>query len=271
MAPVGAAELAHREKAWQDLRDSDGTEEASPARVRELGIFGGASGVWVDTARTRLLAPPHGVAVAVLHTGRHYPDDLSDGALLYHYPNTDRQPGRDRAEIEATKECRRQRIPLFVITESGPSGTRRRVRQAWVEEWDDDLAQFLISFEPTVALAPEVPILEDDAPFLPFEDDTRKLQTVKARPSQQRFRFDVLRRYGARCAMCDVAAQELLKAAHLIPANKRAATTRATACRCAGTITTRLIGDLSLLSRQRRGSTSRAATPAASSGSRGQI
>jgi hypothetical protein len=43
-----------------------------PARsLRDLGVYGGAQGVWVDKVRTGHLAL-NGVTVGLLHTGRHY-------------------------------------------------------------------------------------------------------------------------------------------------------------------------------------------------------
>ena len=46
--------------------------------MRELGIYGGAQGIWVDKARTGELTPGgSGVTVSVLHTGQSYADDLA--------------------------------------------------------------------------------------------------------------------------------------------------------------------------------------------------
>jgi putative restriction endonuclease len=54
------------------------------------------------------------VYVSILHTGRHYPDDLSDDGLIYHYPTTHRPPSRDSAEIQATKNTAALSLPIFV-------------------------------------------------------------------------------------------------------------------------------------------------------------
>jgi putative restriction endonuclease len=209
-------ELARREAMWQELCDGEGAESASPAELRRLGIYGGASGIWVDKANTgRVAEPGGGVAVSVLHTGRRYPDDLSDVAMLYHYPVTHRPEGRDRAEVEALKACGRLQLPLFTITEV-ESGSRRRARRGWIDEWDDESAQVLVSFEaePPSAEPPE------DEPFSVYGDREMRRSTVARRPNQQRFRMGVLKRYGCRCAMCDVAAPELIKAAHLVAHGK---------------------------------------------------
>lgn len=69
------------------------------------------------------------VCVSILHTGKHYPDDLSDDGVIYHYPETGRQIGRDIAEIEATKEAGRLRLPIFVVLPSTISQTRAGQRR----------------------------------------------------------------------------------------------------------------------------------------------
>jgi putative restriction endonuclease len=99
-----AQELAHRWQLWRALLATGGPTGVPPQRLRTLGMYGGAQGVWVDKARTApLTADGNGVTVGVLHTGTAYADDLSVDGVLYHYPRTQRPPGRDRAEIQATK------------------------------------------------------------------------------------------------------------------------------------------------------------------------
>ena len=77
----------------------------TPGEVRDLGIYGGASGVWVDKSRTKNLAKD-GVAVGLLHTGKHYDDDIDDTGVLYHYPTTQRPQARDANEIQAIKNAK---------------------------------------------------------------------------------------------------------------------------------------------------------------------
>jgi hypothetical protein len=64
-------------------------------------VYGGAQGVWVNSKRIQAL-DDRGLTVGVLHAGLHYADDFTDKDVLYHYPRTNRPPGRDRP-IEATK------------------------------------------------------------------------------------------------------------------------------------------------------------------------
>ena len=41
--------------------------------LREMGVYGGAQGIWVDKRRTgALTADGNGVTVGVRHTGQHY-------------------------------------------------------------------------------------------------------------------------------------------------------------------------------------------------------
>ena len=77
---------------WRELRALD-PDNLSASSLRELGVYGGAQGIWVDKARTAAIAPNgSGVTVSLLHTGRHYPDDISEDGLIYHYPRTSRPP-----------------------------------------------------------------------------------------------------------------------------------------------------------------------------------
>lgn len=102
------------------------------------------------------------VTVSLLHTGRHYPDDLSEDGLIYHYPSTARSPSRDAAEVEATKNAAHLGIPIFAIL-PGENDRTRRVHLGWVEDWDDEASLFLVLFgdrEPTY----ESPA-EQDEPF----------------------------------------------------------------------------------------------------------
>jgi putative restriction endonuclease len=141
-----AQELEHRLKLWQRLLDTGGVQRVKPQRLRELGVYGGAQGIWVDKARTRQLTPDGtGVSVGLLHTGTAYSDDLSHDGVLYHYPKTGRPAGRDRAEINSTKAAGRLGLPVYVVT-PGPVSADRSVHLAWVEDWDDRSRLFLISF-----------------------------------------------------------------------------------------------------------------------------
>lgn len=196
---------------WHELLEGGGPRGVKPPVLRKLGIYGGAQGIWVDKERTASITDDgSGITVGLLHTGVHYDDDLTETGVLYHYPETGRQPGRDDAEVRATKACKIHGLPVFVIHKRG---NLRDVFFGWVEDWDDDLAEFLVAFGEN----PPVPALaaDDDDFVLSAADGTRKRRETVARMNQNRFRFLVLKRYGAICAVCTIAVPELLQAAHV--------------------------------------------------------
>jgi putative restriction endonuclease len=190
------------------------TEDIEPSRLRELGVYGGAQGVWVDKARTSpAIGEADGVTVAILHTGRHYPDDLSQDGVIYHYPVTGRSAGRDRAEVQATKNAMRLDLPIFVILPGVRSKPRRVVKLGWVKDFDDTSRQFLILFGDVPPQYPRSPAA--DEPFVLEEERNTRTATINARIGQQRFRFQVLAQYGPKCAVCGICHPVLLKAAHI--------------------------------------------------------
>jgi hypothetical protein len=206
------AELETRLGMWADLKAAGGPSRVAPSIVRDLRLFFGGRGIWIDTARTRGIGGYPAVAVGLLHTGRHYADDLSDDAVLYHYPVTD-VPGRDAAEVEAMKATGGLRLPIFFVLQEG---TRRSVRRGWVTSWDDATREFLVEFG---ALPRDIPRGDqvDTAPFGLFEDREEVFRRTRGRPNQQRFKLQVMQRYGGSCAMCASAIPEVVDAAHLVP------------------------------------------------------
>jgi hypothetical protein len=83
----------------------------------------------------------------------------------------------------------------------------------WVTDWDDNSSHFLILF------GQQKPVYEppasDTAPFRLFAGESAKRASVRVRPGQQRFRFQVLKEYGPKCAVCSISHSLLLHAAHL--------------------------------------------------------
>jgi putative restriction endonuclease len=132
--------------------------------------------------------------------------------VIYHYPKTLRQGLRDSTEIEATKSAARLELPIFVIL-PGPTADTRSVRLGWVTDWDDNSKHFLILFGQQRPIY-EQPVVEA-APFSLFGEGVHKRALGRVRPSQQRFRFHVLKQYGPKCAVCSISHTLLLHAAHL--------------------------------------------------------
>jgi len=199
-----------RMSVWDEVQKHDGLVAAQWLRAR--GVYGGGQGIYVDKARTRILAST-GLAVSVLSTGRHYSDQSGVERMIYSFPMTRRPAGRDRAEIDAVAALLRARMPLFVIENVG---TLRRVRLAWVTASDDPAQSFLFEFAPQ----PPPPLVVEPDPRRPFERHTRRRRTTVTTNKAERdahFTYRVLHRYEARCAISGVPVKEVLDAAHVIP------------------------------------------------------
>ena len=214
-------EIKHRQDMWDTLRTEHGNDNVAPAILRQLGIYGGAQGIWVDKTRTAEFTDDGtGITVSVLQTGSHYPDELEEDGVLYHYPKTNRPTGRDKSEVEATKNAARMAVPIFIITYPTPNSSKRNVQLGWVEDWEDESGIFLITVS---SKQPErrPPEPAEATPFQLTESTKKQKRQVESRPGQQRFKFDVLRRYGPRCAVCELDIVELLDAGHIRPKKNR--------------------------------------------------
>ncbi len=209
-------ERSRRLSLWAELATAGTGRGVTPARIREVGLWPGRyqRGIWYDKKTTASVDPAgNGITVSVLHTGVHYPDDLSDDGIIYHYPVT-KLPSHDQSEVSATKTAERYQLPIFVITKPSASAKARDVFLGWVVGSDDRSEQFLILFGDAPPVAP-VPLTKDH-----FELKTRRRRSPGQRstPSRDpRFSFLVFQRYGPRCAVCDIAVRDVLDAAHLCP------------------------------------------------------
>jgi len=212
-----AAELSFRMSLWQRITGGGVGASVVADVLKDLRIHVGEQGIFRDKARTaRLTGGDTGVTVSLLHTGRFYADDLGEHDLLYHYPKTARPRAYDEGEVEATKDAGRLGLPVFVILPSQSGPGEREVRLGWVADWDDESEVFLVSFGDT---APEQRPgeSEGETPFELVGTAPRGRSTALTRPGQQRFKFRVFKRYGARCAVCGIAVKELLDAVHIRP------------------------------------------------------
>lgn len=207
-----ADELAWRLAAWSEIQRLDNV--VSPDWLRSRGLYGGMQGVWVDANRTRTLESP-GVAVAVLHTGRHYADDLDEDLIIYHYPETSRAGLRDANEIDSVRNARDMHLPVLVIAEV-EGGRMRQVRLAWVVADDPRSGTFLMEF----AEAEPVPV-----PFAePHEEALFHLTGLRERHRvthdrarrDTAFKFQLLHRYDGRCAITGLGVQDVLDGAHVV-------------------------------------------------------
>ncbi len=210
-----AEECSLRFAVWEQLRTTQ-PEASAPGELRELGIYGGAQGIWVDKARTGSLTPDGcGIAVAILHNRVSYADDLAADGVLYHYPATGRPSARDAGEIQAMKWAMRLEVPIFVILKEGP---RRRVVLGWVDDFDDPSQVFAVSF----GAEPHGPVLleGENQPFELTAHRSQRRASTWVRTGQRDFAFNVMRRYGPACAGCGIGVSQVLDAAHLRPKNR---------------------------------------------------
>lgn len=205
-------ERTWRLKAWNELLRHDCVVPADWLRAR--GLYGGAQGVWVDANRTRSIEGP-GVAVSVLHTGRHYADDLDDQRIVYNYPRTDRAGLRDANEVDSVRNARELHLPLFVVSETA-GGSMRLVRLAWVIADDPESRTFLMEFadaEPAQLEEHDPPV---DAPFARSAPRARTTLQIARLERDATFKFRLLRRYEGRCAITGVDVDAVLDGAHVI-------------------------------------------------------
>jgi putative restriction endonuclease len=186
-----------------------------PGLLRDLGIYGGgAQGVWVNKEVTGTGSPNGaGIAVAVLHNGSSYDDDLSDDGIIYHFPDTERHAGRDAAETAALRNAFSLQVPIFVVTNSPANGSRRDVRVGWVIDIDDAGALCLIKFGDIHRPVTVSPSIEKE-----FRLETNRAETARITRRLKRtpqFAFEVGKRCGWHCAVCSMVVWPLLDAAHI--------------------------------------------------------
>lgn len=203
-------QLAWREAAWRTLLESHPTAVAPASTVRSLGLYSGFRGVWVDKANTASASTPSGITIGVRHDGSSYADILSATGLIYKFAETE-LPGYDAMEVEATRTAMRLGLPIFVVSGHKDAPTRE-VRLAYVEACNEEAHEFLLTFVPKPIIGPRHPILASQ------ESAPEWLGTrIAARANERRFAFEVMERYGPRCAVCEIDERTLLASAHLRP------------------------------------------------------
>ena len=212
-------EIKSRLQNWQQLKVLDNAQNLSPDLLRErLRIYRGAAGIWCDKGRTSALSGDEfGIAVSVLHTGKSYPDEVGDDSIIYHYPETDRPGTTDLNEINATKNAKKFNVPIFIITHTKMNDKLRDVRLGYVIAWNDANKTFLIEFSQTGEMQAVLESPVDEQPFELSYNDDRVTRTSNSPRRNPIFRFNVLKRYGSKCAVCSMTIDNLLSAAHIVP------------------------------------------------------
>ena len=206
-----SSENTRRRSLWDSLIAAGGPNGSAPSLLRELGIYGGAQGIWVDKRITGSMSSDGaGIAVGLLHTGSAYDDDLFEDGVIYHFPVTKRLGRRDTSETAALRNLFELRLPVFVITPTS-NGTRRDVHLGWVVDIDDAPKQCLVEFGDQWR-----PISASAASEFRLEANREERAQIERRLKRSpRFAFDVGKRCGWRCAVCAVNLKPLLDAAHI--------------------------------------------------------
>lgn len=139
-------EIERRQRLFNAISYVDIAIDVQPSKLRDLGIYGGAAGVWVNSDVTRgVVSPSSGIAVSILHTGKNYSDNMSSKGIDYDFPNTNRNGSHDQNEIQALKNCFESKIPLFVISKA-LNQKLRNVHIGLVQTFDEINAKAFIRF-----------------------------------------------------------------------------------------------------------------------------
>ena len=203
-------ELLWRDAVWTEIQAHPSWPELPPELLREVGLYGGAAGIWLDKSKTSQIHQS-GIAVSVLHTGKHYDDDVDEDGIIYHYPTTKRHPSFDASEIESVKQAGVLQIPIFVILKKGKY---REVRRAWVSDFDDVNRLFLIEFGAKFSSFVQI---EVDKPFEAKAKRNLTVDQIIRVERNPRFKFEVIKRHRGRCAVTGLSVVEMLDGAHVVP------------------------------------------------------
>ena len=206
-------ELAHRLDMMSKAKSLSSWPLLTPGEVRDLEIYGGASGVWVNKQRTQELAKD-GVVVGLLHTGKHYDDDIDETGVLYHYPTTHRPKSRDENEIQSIKNAQILKLPIFVIRNVGAF---RKIDLAWLDDHDDELRICVLSFH---GVRPEMNSFQSPQELakLPLFGPRKKSKVEVLRAERDPFfKFNIMKRFKGECIATNTSVTQMLDAAHIIP------------------------------------------------------
>jgi hypothetical protein len=206
-------ELSHRFDILIRAQSLKSWPLLTAGEVRELGIYGGASGVWVNKSRTQEFAK-EGVAVGLLHTGRHYDDDIDESGVLYHYPTTQRPESRDSNEIQSIKNSKSLKLPIFVIRNVG---ARKKIDLAWLNDFDDQLRICVLTFHGVNPESNTYKSPKELAALPLFGPRKRSKVEVLRAERDPLFKFNILKRFQGVCLVTEINVTEMLDAAHIIP------------------------------------------------------
>ncbi|CAM4156379.1 HNH endonuclease [Vibrio agarivorans] len=185
-------EIERRQRLFNAISYVDIAIDVKPSKLRDLGIYGGAAGVWVNSDVTRgVVSPSSGVAVSILHTGKNYSDNMSSKGIDYDFPNTNRNGSHDQNEIQALKNCFESKIPLFVISKAS-NQKLRNVHIGLVQTFDEINAKAFIRFVAQDKLFPTAneTIKESQAEYkVTFENEVNESLDDSSENRQRRLAF----------------------------------------------------------------------------------
>jgi hypothetical protein len=206
-------ELNWRLEQYRELQQHPNWPIIPNAEINERKIYFGGRGIWFDKTRTEKIIPG-GIAVGLLHTGHHYPDDVSESSILYHYPETE-TVGRDISEVNSIKNAATLKLPIFILV--NVSGGKR-VMLSWVEAVEDKLGYVLLSFERLNKPAEINRKWEDPNSPLVLKISRPKIESAFIRARRDpKFKFHTLQRYEGKCAVTNLNITRILEAAHIVP------------------------------------------------------
>ena len=156
------------------------------------------------------------VALRILITGTKYNNINDEGDIIDKFHQTKMQE-LDENGIEGMISAMNYQVPVFV----GIGNKRdREVKIGLVRDYDKNEETFLVELFDYWPNQEELVFKTEDEPDTEFDpyskNENRKKALNDIRPGQAKFRFYVVKRYGAKCAVCGVTLKEVLEAAHIV-------------------------------------------------------
>ena len=206
-------EIKNREKLWENLsKNPDGKVPVSELSKVNLPIDRKGAFSPRDSGLGER------VSRRILITDTQYKEIIEEGGLNYKSSKTGKQR---QDEIEGMISAMDYQVPIFVIIGNKDDKESRKVKIGLVREYDKREEAFLVDVFDQWPNQEELVFKsedEDETEFDPYSKDTnRNVTPIETRPGQAKFRFYVVKRYGAKCAVCEVALKEILEAAHIVP------------------------------------------------------
>ena len=207
------AEIKDRKELWDNMsKNPDGKVPVSelsraPLFIDRKGAFSPRDSGLGERVSRRILI-----------TDTQYKEIIEEGGLNYKPSKTGKQ---QHDEIEGMIGAMQYQVPIFVIIGNKDDKESRKVKIGLVREYDKREEAFLVDVfdhwpnrEELVFKSED----EEETEFNPYSKDTdRKKALNDIRPGQAKFKFDVIKRYGAKCAVCGIDLKEVLEAAHIVP------------------------------------------------------